>query len=79
MNTWSELRIDKRLQHNQWKLFEKKKKETFYVKYTFWLTDVTDESTRFEFLKKLIYSWPVFTLRSLLSALLVYFVDVGLL
>lgn len=45
----------------------------------FRLTDVTDEGTRFEFLKKLIYSWPVFTLCGLLGALLVYFVDVGLL
>lgn len=45
----------------------------------FRLTDVADESTRFEFLKKLIHSWPVFTLRGLLGTLLVHFVDVGLL
>lgn len=60
-------------------LLVKKKKENFTCKKYFRLTDVADESTRFKFLKKLIYSWPVFTLRSLLGTLLVYFVNVGLL
>jgi len=54
-------------------------KEKAFIFFFLRLTDIAYEGTRFELLKKLIYSWPVFTLRSLLGALLVYFMDVGLL
>lgn len=50
-----------------------------YKQFIIRLTDIADEGTRLELLKKLVHSWPVFTLRGLLGALLIHFVNVGLL